>query len=341
MKKSCVALTICCFMLSAICFMNIAGAVSIPTGDQAPDFTLSSLDGSTYSLSSYRGSLVVLIYFRTDQKHSLLALEELKMNRNKYGKRNVQYIGISAEKREKDELLNRANELNIDFPVLLDEERNVYSTYGIRVYPTTLIVDGEGNVAASLPGHALSYKLRLDSTIRFLLGDIDKSQLEKLLLPEKRVPDASALYAERTYNLALRFTEAQFFDQSIELVKQSIEAKPDMAKSHILLGYLLLDAHDSDNAVEQFETALHIDPSSKDAGTGLGAALIEKGDTGRAIQVLSEALFLNPKPERTLYELGRAYELQGEKENAAEMYKKSLEKIVGHHILPSSVGHCR
>jgi len=341
MKKSRVILFICCLSFAAISFINIADAVSVSTGEQAPDFTLPSIDGSTVSLTNFKGSVVVFIYFRLEQTRSFMALEEINNIRTKYGEKEVQFIGINAEKDKKDELLNKMDELNIDFPILLDLERDVYGSYGISVYPTTLIIDREGKFIYGLPGHALTYKMALEGHLKFILGEITEKEMEEIVHPHQKHIDEAILMAHRKYNLALKFTEARLFDQAIEFVKQSIAAGPDMVKSHILLGYLYLDAKETDNAIEQFNTALHIDPSSKDAGTGLGAALIDTGNFDRAIDVLSKALLLNPGPERTLYELGRAYELKGDKENSDAMYKKSLGKIIEHHVLPSSVAHCR
>jgi tetratricopeptide (TPR) repeat protein len=320
---------------------STAFAVSVTTGETAPDFTLSSSEGPAIALHDYKGSTVVLLYFRPEQIRSRMALKDLNDIRSRYAEKGLKFIGITAETQIKELLLTELKEIEIDFPVLIDMKRDVYGSYGIRVYPSTLIIDREGKVAAVIPGHALSYKIRLEGTIRFVLGQIDASQLERIISPEKRVIDQTALYAERQYNLALRFTEARLFDQAIEFVKQSIKAKPDLIKSHILLGYLYLDAKETDNAIEQFDTALQIEPSSNDARTGLGSALIEKGKADRAIKVLNEALLMNPYPERTFYELGRAYESSGDSENAISMYHKSIEIIIGDTILPSSLAHCR
>ena len=37
---------------------------TVAVGEQAPDFTLEAIDGSTVSLSSYRGKPVVLVFLR-------------------------------------------------------------------------------------------------------------------------------------------------------------------------------------------------------------------------------------------------------------------------------------
>jgi tetratricopeptide (TPR) repeat protein len=270
-----------------------------------------------------------------------MALKELKIIHSKFNEKGLQFIGITAETEKRDELLTLMNEIEINFPVLLDLGRDVYGSYGIRVYPTTLIIDREGKIASAMPGHALSYKVRLDGTLQYVLGEIDEAKLKDIISPKKKERDVTALYAERKYNLALKFTEMRLFDQAIEFAKQAIEARPDIAKSHILLGYLYLDDREAEKAVTQFEKAVLIDPASNDAGTGLGAALVEVGNFDRAIEVLDKALLQNPNPQRTFYELGRAYELKGDNENAAAMYKESIEKIMDNHVLPSSLRQCR
>jgi tetratricopeptide (TPR) repeat protein len=341
MIKTSVILTICCLFFTFIFLSDIVSAVSVPAGEPAPDFTLPSLDGSPVSLSDYKGSIVVLLYFRSDQKRSIMALEELNTIRAKYADKDLHFIAISAETEGSDEILPKMKEAGIDFPVLMDRDRDVYGSYGIRVYPSTIIIDKEHKIAASIPGHALSYKVRLDGTLQFIRGEIDEAQLKAIISPEKKTIDVEAIKAERKYNLALKFTKESLLYQAIEFAKQAIEAKPDIAKSHILLGYLYLDDRESEKAVEQFEKAANIDPSSNDTLTGLGAALIEIGDIDRAVEVLNKALLQNPNPQRTFYELGRAYELKGDNENAAAMYKKSIDKMMDEHVLPSSVVHCR
>jgi len=341
MKQPSLVLSICCLFFTVIFPCNIASAVSISTGEQAPDFTLPSIDGSLVSLSDYNGSIVVLIYFRSDQKRSIIALEEINTIRAQYADKDLHFLGINAETEKRDEILTLMNEIDINFPVLLDLDRDVYGSYGIRVYPTTLIIDREGKVASAIPGHALSYKVRLDGTLQYVLGEIDEAQLQNIISPKKKERDVTALFADRKYNLALKFTEMRLFDQAIEFAKQAIEAKSEIAKSHILLGYLYLDEREAEKAVTQFEKAVNIDPSSNDAKTGLGAALIEVENFDRATEVLNKALLQNPNPQRTFYELGRAYELKGDRENSAAMYKKSIEKIMDDHVLPSSVVRCK
>ncbi|HDH51188.1 MAG TPA: tetratricopeptide repeat protein [Nitrospirae bacterium] len=158
-----------------------------------------------------------------------------------------------------------------------------------------------------------------------------------MLNPHKEKKDKSALEAERRYNLALKFTESGLNDQAIDALNKSIEAKSDIAKSYILLGFLLLEDKEADAALDAFNKAIKLEPGSHDAKTGIGGALILKGDLDGAIEILNDAAKANPYPQKTYYELGMAYELKGEKDSAIKMYKKALDKIVKKKILPSSM----
>ncbi len=317
-----------------------ADAIGIPTGSVAPDFTLNTIDGKPVSLNTYKGKIVVLVYWRPDQDRSVLSLQDNKDIFKTYKGKGVQVISLVSDSENRDEVQKIVKDNEIEFPVLVDTDRKLYGDYGIRVYPTTIIINKEGKVAYDISGHALSYKITLEGTLKFILGEIDEAKLKDMLFPHREEQDKSLLEAERRYNLALKFTEERLFDQAIETSKKSIEAKPNIAKSHVLLGFLLLETKESDKAIDEFNKALEIDPASHDAKTGLGGALILKGDIDKALEVLSVALEANPYPQMTYYELGRAYEMKGEKDKALELYRKAIEKIIKKKILPSSISRC-
>ncbi len=228
----------------------------------------------------------------------------------------------------------------IDYSIFVDTDRQLFSDYGIKVYPTTLIIDKEGSFAYGIPSHPLTYKHNLEGYIKKMLGEIDETELEEVLSPHKEEKDKSTLEALRFYNLAFKFTQLQMLDIAIDTAIKSVEAKPEMVKSHILLGFLYLEINEVNKAFETFNKALELDPHSHDAKTGLGGALILQGDIDKAIDILNDAAIANPYPQMTYYELGRAYELKGEKDQSIEMYKKAIEKIIKKQVLPSFISRC-
>lgn len=332
-------LTIACIcIVLPTCYSAVA--IEAPPGQAAPEFSLISVNGNRVSLSDYRGSIIVILYLRADQKRSLLNMDEVQDILGRYRDKGVRVIGIIADSESKEAIIKVIRERDIDYPVLIDAERNVYGDYGIRVYPSTVILDRDGKFAYGIPGHTLSYKTRVEGDIRFMLGEITEKQLAEILSPPVVLRDKATLTAERRYNLALKFVDARLIDQAIDTALSSVEASPDIAKSHILLGFLYLDIEEVDKAFEEFSTALQITPDAHDAMTGLGTAMLLKGEIDSAIEILTEALVENPYPQFTFYELGKAYAEKGEKEQSIEMFRKVLDKIVEKYVIPSSVSRC-
>jgi tetratricopeptide (TPR) repeat protein len=322
-------------------FTPASNAVSVSHGGDAPGFTLSSADGKTTSLKSYKGKVAVVIFWRTGQERSLLALEDAMDILKKHKGKDVQVLSIIQDSDSKEEALKVFKEKKIDYPLLIDKDRQIYGQYGIRVFPTTIIIDRQGKLVFDIPSHPLTYKTKLKGYIQKTLGEISESELKDAITPHKEAKDKTFLEALRLYNLSLKFTESRMFDQAITAALKSVDANPEMVKSHILLGFLYLETEEEDKAFESFNKALAIAPDSNDAKTGLGGTLVLKGDADKAIEILESAAGANPYPQMTYYELGKAYELKGDKDKSIEMYKKAIEKIIKKKILPSSVSKCK
>ncbi|MBI5196368.1 MAG: redoxin domain-containing protein [Nitrospirae bacterium] len=303
-----------------------AYAVNIPHGGTVPDFTLNALDGKVVSLGKHKGSIVIVIYWKPDHKRSLDALKDVHDILRGYKDKGVRAISLTAGGENREKIQKAVNDNGIDFPVLTDADRQVFGDYGIRVYPSTLVIDRNFKLTYEIPGHPLTYKTTLEAYLQYMLGEIDSKKLDDILsfMPEA-VDEASAI-AERRYNLALKFTESGLYGQAEEAVKKSIEIKPGIARPHIMLGFLFLAAKEADKAVDEFSKALQIEPASHDAKTGLGAAFILKGDITQALKILADSVDKNPCPLRAYYELGRAYELN---ENRWEYIKRLFRIISG------------
>jgi tetratricopeptide (TPR) repeat protein len=242
---------------------------------------------------------------------------------------------------DKDEARRVIRENDIEIPILVDNGRKLYSDYGIRVYPTTIIIDREGTLSKDIPSHPLTYKKLLEGHIKIALGEIDEAGLREMVSGQREIKDESTLEAERLYNLAMKFTKSGLQDMAVNTAKKAIIAKPDMAEPYILLGFLKLEAGETEEAHIAFNKAVELDPNSKEAQTGLGGVLVLKGEAEKAIEVLKPATKANPYPQMAYYELAKAYELKGDKDESIKMYKKAIEKIIHKAVLPSSVAKCQ
>jgi len=318
----------------------VSYAINVPDGKPAPGFTLTSVNGKTVSLLDYKGKVTVFLYWRTDHDRSVLALKDCKEIVDTFKGKDVSIVSIIADGDSQDEVKKILSDNGIDFPVLVDRNRQVYSSYGIRVYPSTVIIDKQGVVSHSIPSHPLSYKKLIKAYIKNTLGEIDEAELNEALTYHVEKKDEATLEADRLYNLSLKFIKSGLHDEAVNSVNKSIEANPDMEKSWVLLGFLYLEIKKTDKAIEAFNRALELDPHSNDAKTGLGGAFVLKGDADSAIKILDQAAAANPYPQMTYYELGKAYELKGDKDKSIEMFKKAIDKIIKKQILPSSISKC-
>jgi peroxiredoxin/Flp pilus assembly protein TadD len=324
-----------------VLFATASYAINIPAGEPAPDFSLTSLSGEPLSLGKNDGKITVLIYWRADHKRSRQALKDAQAVMKKLKGKDVRVITIVAGTEDIEDVKKTAETNNVDFPVAVDAGRQFYSDYGIRVYPTTVIVDKQGIISHSIPSHPLTYKKLFEGYVKKALGEIDESRLNDMLSPHNEAVDKTHQEALRLYSLAMKFTENGMIELASDSVKKSLKVRPDLLKSHILLGFLYLEMKEPDSALEAFNKALELDTHSNDAKTGLGGALIMKGELDKAIEVLNEASVANPYAQMTYYELGKAYELKGEKDKSIKMYKKAIEKIIHKQILPSSISKCK
>jgi len=329
------------FLVFLLLFAPLSNAISIPLGHSAPDFSLSSTDGDTISISNFKDKTLIVLFWRTGQKRSAMALKDTDEILKKYGEKGVQAICIIQNSDELDEAANMIREKDISCPLFIDSNRRAYGDYGIRVFPTTVLVNKEGAVAYDIPSHPLTYKMKLDGYVRKMLGEINDEELEHVLSPQKEKTDDATLESMRLYNLAMKFVKMRMFDQAVDTAVKSVEAKPDRIESLTLLGFLYLETDDAEKALETFNKAVELDPESKDIKTGLGGAFILNKEYDKAIEVLEDATVANPYSQITYYELGKAYELKGNTDKSIEMYKRAIEKIVKKQILPSSISKCQ
>jgi tetratricopeptide (TPR) repeat protein len=322
-------------------FTPMSNAISIPIGEQAPDFSLSTPDGGTVSKGDFKDRTLILLFWRTGQERSDLSLKDTDEIVKKHKKQGVDVVCIIESSDDQALAAKKIKDEGISCPLLIDHDRRTYGDYGIRVYPTTVIINKEGAVAYDLPSHPLTYKVKLESYVRRLLGEINDEQLENALSPHKEKKDDATLEAMRLHNLALKFVKMRMIDQALNTAEKSVEAKPDLVEPLTLLGFLYIETDQAEKALETFNKAIKLDPQSNDVKTGLGGALVLNKEYDKAIKVLESATVANPYAQMTYYELGKAYEMKGDKDKSIEMYKKAIEKIVKKEILPSSISTCQ
>ena len=130
-------------------------AASVPSaGSPAPEFTLTSQEGTPVSLKDYRGKWVVLYFYPKDfSSGCTIEAHNFQRDQGEYQKRNVVVLGVSDDSADSHKRFCTKEGLN--FKLLADPDHKVSSTYGSLTNlglvkfasRHTFIINPEGKVA--------------------------------------------------------------------------------------------------------------------------------------------------------------------------------------------------
>lgn len=123
----------------------------------APDFTLTDQFGKTHTLSDYQGQVVFLNFWATwcgpcqrEMPDIQAMYEDLGLNEE-----DVAVLAVANPKSDQypynrdvseDEVKQFLEENGYTYPVAMDTTGEVFAAYGVRAFPTTFMIDREGNV---------------------------------------------------------------------------------------------------------------------------------------------------------------------------------------------------
>ena len=122
-------------LVTAACSRSAA----IETGQDAPDFAVTDVDGKPVSLSEFKGKVIILNFFATWCPPCRAEIPDFIELTKAYGDK-LAIIGVSDE--DKGSLKGFTKSQGINYSVLIDREGKASSAYGpIRAVPTTFVID--------------------------------------------------------------------------------------------------------------------------------------------------------------------------------------------------------
>lgn len=125
-------------------------------GNMAPDFELETLEGEPVKLSDYRGQKVIVNFWATWCPPCREEIPDLK---KLYNNEDVEILAVNMEKTEKSrEHVEKFvyEDYEMPFPVLMDTTSEILTTYKVAAYPTSYMIDTEGNIQFMAMG-AMTY----------------------------------------------------------------------------------------------------------------------------------------------------------------------------------------
>lgn len=134
----------------------------------ALDFTLKDQFGNTHTLADYKGKTIFLNFWATwcgPCKAELPDIQKLYEKYSEETEEEVVVLGVAGPKmgneKTEEEIIEFLEENELTYPVLMDIDWTLFQGYGISSFPTTFMIDKEGNVFGYVPGQ-LSYDIMED-----------------------------------------------------------------------------------------------------------------------------------------------------------------------------------
>ena len=129
----------------------------------AYDFTLTDQYGNTHTFSDYKGKTVFLNFWATWCPPCKSEMPDIQALYEKYGENEGDLIvlGVANPKTEEapnnqdgtiEEVAAYLEENGLSFPVVMDTTGELFYWYGISAFPTTFMIDANGNVYGYVSG---------------------------------------------------------------------------------------------------------------------------------------------------------------------------------------------
>lgn len=119
----------------------------------AVDFNLTDQYGNTHPLSQYKGKTIFLNFWGTwcpPCRAEMPDIQKLYEEFDQEGEDALVILGVAApnlgKEKSEDGIKTFLEENGYTYPVLMDTEAELFQTYGITSFPTTIMIDRDGNL---------------------------------------------------------------------------------------------------------------------------------------------------------------------------------------------------
>ncbi len=126
------------------------GAIPLKN-NEAPNFTLKSLQGGNVSLKDFKGKVVLINFWATWCYSCIIEMPSMEKIYNKY--KNEGFVILGVDIMEPEERVRKFIQKNgYTFPILLDPEGSLRKDYPMTGIPTSYLVDKNGNLKSKILG---------------------------------------------------------------------------------------------------------------------------------------------------------------------------------------------
>jgi tetratricopeptide (TPR) repeat protein len=269
------------------------------------------------------GQASLLLFVRADQPQSLEAIRQA--NASLKSNPGVQAILVLSGPQDAGALSKVTDSAQWKGSAVIDPDYVAAGQMAVHVWPTTVVVGGNSEQLAHLPGMSKSYGTELDAYLEFATGKADQATLQRRLNTSEVIADSAEQMAGRHLQVAQRLLEKGSVDQASAELTEGLKLQPKSTSLQLAMAQVLL-------AQGQTQRALQIADDLDGKGVPAwqinllrGRAMVMLGKWEQARPLLEQAVKLNPEPAPAYYELALVYQHQKDWQRAAETFRVAFE----------------
>lgn len=147
--------------------INITAAANNENLQQAPDFSLTTIEGKTVKLSDFRGKYVLFASMATWCIPCRIEADNVRRAQENFEDNPLVVMQIDVDPKEtKQDLIRFRNELGREDWIMGFDDGTIVNLYNIRSFDTTLLIDPKGNIIYRDNGWPIDTKTLEDLIIK-------------------------------------------------------------------------------------------------------------------------------------------------------------------------------
>ena len=135
-----------------------------------PNFKLTQLDGTPFDSKSLEGKVLFVDFWATWCAPCLHEIPDMVEMGKKYKEYGFEVVGVTVQSGDAGDIKPTAERLNMDYHVLIGDEKTMRAFGGIYGFPTNFLITKKGNIYKKFLGVYPNKAEIVEKDIRFLLG---------------------------------------------------------------------------------------------------------------------------------------------------------------------------
>jgi peroxiredoxin len=322
-------------------------------GKPAPDFTLTTLDGKSVTLASFRGKTLVINAWATWCPPCREEMPDLIASYGTLSKQNVAFLGVDTTE-EAPIVRAYAVAKGLPYPQAIEGAKAFAKDYDVAYFPTTYVIDPQGilrarNIDVVTPTQLARFVAEAQAGRDSVVASDQQRKIDDLLAAatvvdggdhtvvlasvrnaaktiakaEEMLDDGDASTGNPTDLLRTRAEEATLRDRAIAALGRVADGDADKALLAKLQGDAASDREQWALAYDKYSASLALDPKDEEVLGGLALAAGRLERYADAVAADEKLLAIQPPSVDALVGLGLAYAKAGRYPDAYAAFDKA------------------